>query len=74
MKQRTIRQHLQTALFLLVMLLLAGVGLALWIESERSGADERREQLLARQEGIYYDVLLTCDALRGLALTPKDEW
>jgi methyl-accepting chemotaxis protein WspA len=56
------------------MLLLAGVGLALWVEDERSGADERREQLLGRQEGIYYDVLLMSDALRGLSLRPKDEW
>lgn len=74
MKQRTIRQHLQTALLLLVTLLLAGVGLALWVVSEHAAALVDNERLLRGKADIYCDVLSMGDALRGLSAEIKDDW
>lgn len=69
----TIWQRLNTALMLLVLLLLAGVALVLWVESTRSGAELKYAQLLRAKDRIGYDVLLITDALRGLSLDPKNE-
>lgn len=73
MKARTIWQRLNTALFLLIILLLAGVGLALWVAAARSTATERSLGLTGRRDHIYYQVMLLSDAVRGLCFDPKDE-
>jgi methyl-accepting chemotaxis protein WspA len=74
MKPRTIRQHLQTMLLVLVVLLLTGVGLALWVESEYSNAKLDNERLLRAKADIYTDLLSMGEALRGLSTDLKDDW
>ena len=73
MKLVTIRQRLNTIVLLLTVLLLAGVGLALWTEKTRSAATQLTDQLAGARDGIYYDVLLLGDSLRELTLDPKSE-
>ncbi|HTL56680.1 MAG TPA: hypothetical protein VL361_13430 [Candidatus Limnocylindrales bacterium] len=73
MKLATIRQRLNTILVLLTMLLLVGVGLALWIQKARSSATQLADQLTGARDGIYYDVLSLSETLRALTLDPKSE-
>ena len=73
MKQMNIWQRLNAALVVLVLLLLAGGGLALWIEKTATRADRRSEELANKQERIQLDVVSMSDALRGLLLDPKNE-
>jgi len=73
MKTVTIWQRLNTAFWLLVVLLLAGVGLALWAANARATADKRSEQLAAARANIAYKVVLLSDTVRGLLLDPKNE-
>lgn len=74
MKARTIRQRLQTTLFLLLLFLFAGVGLTLWVVNEHAGAAVDRQELLRRKSDIYCEVLSIGDALRSLSADLKDEW
>lgn len=64
-------KRLQTALFVLVGLLLAAFAVAAWMQNAASSAIQRNEHLAAIQKGIYYDVLRMNDALRTLASDPK---
>lgn len=73
MKTATIWQRLNTAFWLLIVLLLAGVGLALWAANARSTADKRSEQLAAARATIAYKVVLISDTVRGLLLDPQNE-
>ena len=73
MKTITIWQRLNTAFWVLVVLLLAGVGLALWAASARSAATRRSDQLSAAKECVASDVVLLSDTVRGLLLDPKNE-
>src|ERR1017187_7769671 len=73
MKPVTIWQRINTAFWLLIVLLLAGVGLALWVASARSAGAHRSDQLSAAKDSIAYDVLLISDTVRGLLLDPKNE-
>ncbi len=73
MKTVTIWQRLNTAFWLLVLLLLAGVGLALWAASARTAADKRSEQLAAARATIAYKAVLISDTVRGLLLDPQNE-
>ena len=73
MKPRTIWQRLNTAMLLLILLLLAGVGLALWVALTYSNAETDRAELIGSRDRIYYDVLLMADALRQLSLDPKNQ-
>ena len=73
MKKTTIWQRLNIALLSLIFVLLAGVGLALWVAEARVTATERREQLSAAKDRIGYDVLLISDTVRGLLLDPKNK-
>ena len=73
MKKTTIWQRLNTALLMLILVLLAGVGLALWVAEARVAANQRSEQLSGAQDRIRYDVLLISDTVRGLLLDPKNE-
>ncbi|MGD0259448.1 MAG: methyl-accepting chemotaxis protein [Verrucomicrobiota bacterium] len=73
MKTVTIWQRLNTAFWLLIVLLLAGVGLALWVAAARSAAVHRSDQLSAAKDRIAYDVVLISDTVRGLLLDPKND-
>lgn len=73
MKTITIWQRLSTAFWLLIVLVLAGLGLALWAANARAAADRRGEQLAAAWDNITYKVVLISETVRGLLLDPKDE-
>ena len=73
MKKTTIWQRLNTTLLMLILVLLAGVGLALWVAEARMSATQRIEQLSATRDRIRYDVLLISDTVRGLLLDPKND-
>ncbi len=66
-------ERLQAALILLVLLLIASVGLALWVEETRLGADKRAHQLASSRDRAAYDVMLITDALRALCLDPRND-
>lgn len=67
-------QRLNTVLMLLIILLLAAVGLAMWVESARSGAEQRRADLLRAKDRIAYNVLLINESLHLSTLDPKNEY
>jgi methyl-accepting chemotaxis protein WspA len=73
MRPRTIWQRLNTALLLLIVLLLAGVGLALWVAITYSNAQTRRADLMGRCDRIKFDVMVMGDTLRGLSLDPRNQ-
>jgi methyl-accepting chemotaxis protein WspA len=73
MKLVTIRQRLNAIVLFLTVLLLGGVGLALWMEKSRSTAAQMMDQLNGARDGLYYDVMLITDALRVMSLEPKNE-
>ena len=73
MKTVTIWQRLNAAFWLLILLLLAGVGLSLWVASARSDGVHRSDQLSAAKDRIAYDVVLISDTVRGLLLDPRNE-
>ena len=72
MKPLTIWQRLNTAFGLLIVLLLAGVGLALWVSDARSTAAHRTDLLSAAKDRIAYDVVSLSDTVRGLLLDPRN--
>jgi methyl-accepting chemotaxis protein WspA len=73
MKTITIWQRLNTAFWLLIVVLLAGVGLALWVASARSAGVHRIDQLSATKDRIAYDVVFISDTVRGLLLDHNNE-
>src|ERR1039458_8268046 len=73
MKPVTIWQRINTAFWLLIVLLLAGCGRAVWVTSARSASPHRSDQLSAAKDRIAYDVVLISDTVRGLLLDPKNE-
>ena len=73
MRPRTIWQRLNRALLLLIVLLLAGVGLALWVAISYSNTQTRRADLLGRCARVKFDVMVMGDTLRGLSLDPKSQ-
>ncbi|HVV71084.1 MAG TPA: methyl-accepting chemotaxis protein [Verrucomicrobiae bacterium] len=73
MKPKSLRQRLNTVVLLLTAFLLVGIGLAMWMGKARFGAVHLSDQLTASMYGIYYDVMVTGEALRNLALDPKSE-
>jgi methyl-accepting chemotaxis protein WspA len=72
-KKTSIWQRLNATLLVLILVLLAGVGLALWVAEARVAATQRTEQLLGTRDRIRYDVLLISDTVRGLLLDPKND-
>jgi methyl-accepting chemotaxis protein WspA len=72
MKDLTIWQRLNTTLWLLIALLLAGVGLALWAVLARSAEVHRSDQLSSAKDRAACDVVLLSDTVRGLLLDPKN--
>src|SRR5947209_14048114 len=73
MKNRTIWQRLNTALLVLIVLLLAGVGLEVWCEKAGSEAERCSGQLSSAKDHIYLAAMRISEALRGLAAEPKSE-
>lgn len=69
MNKMTIWQRLNTALTLLIVLLLAGVGLALWVCETRSTALHQQDQLSGAGDRVQRDVILLSESLRR----PKNE-
>jgi methyl-accepting chemotaxis protein WspA len=69
----TIGQRLNTALLLLILLLMAGTGLALWVEEARSGALHLGDELAGTRDRVYRDSIAMSDGLRGLLLDPNNE-
>jgi methyl-accepting chemotaxis protein WspA len=66
-------QRLNTAILLLVMLLLVGVGLVLWMEESRFAATHRSDELSDMKNRLHYDALINSEAVRSLAGDPKNE-
>jgi methyl-accepting chemotaxis protein WspA len=73
MKDVTIWQRLNAAFWVLVLLLLAGIGLAWWVASARSDAVHRSDELSAAKHKIEYDAVFISDTVRGLLLDPKND-
>src|SRR4051812_40897915 len=73
MKSMTIWQRLNTALLLLIILLVAVFGLALWVERTRLDSDIRTQQMTDARDRIYKDVMLFNNALRGTLLDPRND-
>ena len=69
----SIWQRLNTALFLLVLLLMIGCGLALYIEVAVAKAERRAQELANKKDRISLDLLLMSDSIRGLLLDPRNE-
>src|SRR5215469_9918208 len=73
MRPRTIWQRLNRALLLLIVLLLAGVGLSLWVAISYSNTRTRQADLSGRCDRIRFDVMVMGDTVRGLSLDPKKQ-
>jgi methyl-accepting chemotaxis protein WspA len=73
MKTMTIWQRLNTTLVLLVILLLTGVGLAVWVAETRSSAVQRSDQLSAAKDRISYDLALMSDAVHAVLMQPAND-
>jgi methyl-accepting chemotaxis protein WspA len=73
MKQMTIWQRLNTALAVLILLLMVGVGLALWVEKTAATAARRSDALNDKKNLIHFDLILMSDALRGMLVDPTSE-
>ena len=65
-------RRLNTAFWLLIVLVLAGVGLALWAAAAGSARVRRGDQLSEPKNSIKYDVVFISDTVRGLLLDPKN--
>jgi methyl-accepting chemotaxis protein WspA len=72
MKQMTIWQRLNTALAVLILLLLAGVALAFWGWESRFSAELRNEQLNRKSDTIILQFVRLSDTLRGLLMDPRN--
>jgi methyl-accepting chemotaxis protein WspA len=73
LKPPTIWQRLNTAFWLLIVLLLAGVALALWAANATARADTRQAQLVATRAEIANRILTLSETVRGLLLDPKNQ-
>jgi len=71
MKHMTIWQRLNTALLLVIVLIVAGFELALWVERTRLLSDHRSQQLTNARDRIQKNLLLFNNNLRGLLLDSK---
>src|SRR6266568_9465293 len=73
MKNMTIWQRLNTALLLFILLLLVGVGLAVWGEKTSANAELHSAQLNGAKDRIWLDTGRLSEAVRGLAGQAKTE-
>jgi len=72
MKIVTIWQRLNITFWLLILMLLAGVGLAFWVVNTRADGAHRCDELLATKYRITSDVVHISDTVLRLLLEPKD--
>lgn len=72
-KTMTIWQRLDRVMLLLVILLLAGVGVAFWIAVSCSGAFLRTEQLSQARYRICYDIIRMAEFLHNGSAQPGNE-
>jgi methyl-accepting chemotaxis protein len=72
-KNMTIWQRLNTALLVLVLLLMVGAGLALWVQHVSSDAEMNAVLLDNRNDRIHLDIIQMSDAVRGFLLNPTDD-
>jgi methyl-accepting chemotaxis protein WspA len=73
MMRATLWQRFNTVLMLFILLVLAGVCLALWVTETRSRALVRSDHLSSARDQIAYDVVQISDSVRGLLLDAKDK-
>jgi methyl-accepting chemotaxis protein WspA len=73
MNKISILQRRNTALLLLILLALMGVGLAKYITDLRVDVGHQSDRLSIARDRIAYDVVLISDTVRGLLLDPKNE-
>src|SRR5438477_8120473 len=73
MKPMTIWERLNTALMLFLLLLLAGVGLAIWAARSYSEALNRSADLEAARDRISLGLMRLTEALRDLAFDPRNK-
>jgi methyl-accepting chemotaxis protein WspA len=66
-------RRLNTALLLMVILLLAGVGLVLWMQEARLVSKERIDALSDTRERLLYRAVLASEAVRVLAKDPTND-
>src|SRR6185312_6075206 len=66
-------QRLNTALLVLVGLLLVGVGLVLWMQEAKFTATHRNDQLSDIKSRLLSDIMLDSETVRALSLDPKNE-
>jgi methyl-accepting chemotaxis protein WspA len=69
----TIWQRLNTAILLLILLLIIGVGLALWVEKNRAWAAHRSDHLSSVKEHLDLELTIGSDAVRGILLNGRVE-
>src|ERR1051326_5175285 len=72
-RNSTFGQRLNTALLLLILLLMVGFGLVLWMREALFSSDHRSDQLSYTKDRLLYDTLLAGESVRTLALEPKNE-
>src|SRR5580765_854611 len=73
MKNMTIWQRLNTALLLLILLLIVGVGLAVWGEKTSANVDLHDAELNGAQDYISLEVVRLSESVRSLLAQPKSE-
>jgi methyl-accepting chemotaxis protein WspA len=73
MKNMTIWQRLNTALLLLILLLLMGVGLAVWGEKTSASVELHTAQLNGARDHLLLEVLRLDEAVRALAGPAKND-
>ncbi len=66
-------QRLNTALLLMVILLLAGVGLVLWMQEARFESQDRSDALSTLKERLLYRAVLASETVRVQALDPRND-
>ena len=73
MKSMTIGQRMNTTMAALVLLLLLGVGMALWAERIRTHSAQRADELLHARDRVYFDLAEMSDSFRGLLIWPRND-
>jgi len=71
MKSMTIWQRLNTAMLLLILLLLTGAALAVWAALAGSKAERRSVGIEALRDRLASDILLVCESLRTVSVEPR---
>jgi methyl-accepting chemotaxis protein WspA len=73
MKNMTIWQRLNTALLLLILLLIVGVGLAVWGEKTSANVDLHDAELTSAQDYVSLEIVRMSESIRSVLSQPKSE-